>query len=245
MKHMIIVLLAPSVRAHDGGCHHSVSNTPRIVAQLSQNQLSSSIETNHQELQLIRRLCSVDGMARSGSQSCVKCVSTETCLGRKLTCDRDARLARSGRWPWGLLAQVRSRHKKTTAAMAPRAAAAAASSPIGVALSNTHEIGRSIGKGEFGEVYAVKGGKTKSNWVVKVTAVPTKITKKQNSPAECAARRLYYEYLIYSNCRNLSGSILPLLPSIKTDKIDMYYNNLDGACLRYRVIFLALRRLAS
>jgi hypothetical protein len=89
----------------------------------------------------------------------------------------------------------------------------------------------------------VKGGKTNS-WVVKVTAVPTKITKKQNSPAECAARRLYYEYLIYSNCRNLSGSILPLLPSIKTDKIDMYHNNLDGASLGCRVIFLALRLLA-
>jgi hypothetical protein len=119
--------------------------------------------------------------------------------------------------------------------MAPRAAAAvaaaAATSPVGLALSKTHEIGQLIGKGEFGEVYAVEGqggGKNKKSWVVKVVPFPTKITKKQNSTAEIACRRLFHEYLAYTNCRKWSGSLLPLLPSKLTDKIDLYYDNADG-----------------
>jgi hypothetical protein len=119
--------------------------------------------------------------------------------------------------------------------MAPRAAAtvaAAAASPVGQALSKTHEIGPLISKGQFGEVYAVdegQGGKNnKKSWVVKVVPLPTKTTKKQTSAAEIAYRRLYYEYLAYTNCRKWSGSLLPLLPSKVTDKIDLYFDNVGG-----------------
>jgi dTDP-D-glucose 4,6-dehydratase len=107
--------------------------------------------------------------------------------------------------------------------MAPRAAAAvaaAAASPVGLALSKTHEIGSLISKGQFGEVYAVEGGgEKKRSWVVKVVPLPTKTTRKQTSAAEIAYRRLNYEYLAYTNCRTWSGSLLPLLPSKVTDKI--------------------------
>jgi hypothetical protein len=116
--------------------------------------------------------------------------------------------------------------------MAPRAAAtvaAATASPVGLALSKTHEIGPLISKGQFGEVYAVEnGGEKKKSWVVKVVPFPTKTTKKQTSAAEIAYRRLYYEYLTYTNCRKWSGSLLPLLPSKVTDKLDLYYDNVGG-----------------
>jgi serine/threonine protein kinase len=113
--------------------------------------------------------------------------------------------------------------------MAPLAAAAAAAAalPVGLILSEKHKIkiGQLIGKGEFGEVYAVEGVGKKS-WVVKVVRVP----KIEYSAAGIASLRLYHESLTYTNCRKWSGSLIPLLPYEMTDKIDSYYEDVDGTC---------------
>jgi hypothetical protein len=111
--------------------------------------------------------------------------------------------------------------------MAPlaAAAAAAAASPVGLILSEKHKFGQLIGKGEFGEVYAVEGVGKKS-WVVKVVRFP----KIEYSAAAIASLRLYHESLTYTNCRKWSGSLVPLLPYEMTDEIDLYHKNVGGTC---------------
>jgi DNA-binding helix-hairpin-helix protein with protein kinase domain len=107
--------------------------------------------------------------------------------------------------------------------------------PVGLPLGKEHVIGRLIGSGAFGSVHAVdvvKGGKSRpgaTQWAVKLTPVPVKPTKKQNSEPEIAYMRLWAENLIYSaQCRNLTGTLLPKLPGQFYDGLEHFYNNVSG-----------------
>ena len=137
-------------------------------------------------------------------------------------------------------------HKNRGAAhdstMAP---SSSSSSPIGLELGGPeHTIGKLIGQGAFGQVHAVNSkisNKTKAgsssttqqeSWAVKLTPVPVKTTKKGTSAAEIAHRRLFSEYLLYTqHMRCLTGSILPRLPtpsSSSSRSLKEYYHDLNG-----------------
>jgi DNA-binding helix-hairpin-helix protein with protein kinase domain len=115
--------------------------------------------------------------------------------------------------------------------------------PVGLPLGTEHVIGRLIGKGAFGSVHAVdvvKGSKSRKSsttqWACKLTAVPVKATKKQNSETEIAYMRLWAENLIYSaQCRSLTGTLLPKLPGKMQDGLVHFYDKVGGTS-RLRVV---------
>jgi hypothetical protein len=118
----------------------------------------------------------------------------------------------------------------------------ATSPPVGLALSKHHVIGRLLGKGAFGSVHAVEGGRDENGqdinrWAVKLTPVPVKITKKQNTEIEIAYGRLWSENLMYDvQCRNILGTIVPTVPSQFQDGVKHYHDKLQGTRLENAVL---------
>jgi len=102
--------------------------------------------------------------------------------------------------------------------------------PVGLQLGSEHRVGKLLGEGAFGQVHlVVNSSKKETAWACKLTAVP-KATRKKNSAAEVAHQRLFAEHMLYSNhMRGLCGTVLPQLPSLTNDGIDVFYNDLNGA----------------
>ena len=90
-----------------------------------------------------------------------------------------------------------------------------------------YSIGPLLGKGEFGSVHCIHyhdGHNNKhshpkndvgigTDWVVKLTPVPIKVTKKQNTSIEIAYRLLWNEYLLYTqHFSEHCGTYLPVVP---------------------------------
>ena len=103
--------------------------------------------------------------------------------------------------------------------------------PLGIGLGPDHAVGRLIGTGAFGQVHAVverRSGR-ETSWAAKLTKVPTKTTKKANSPAEVAHQRLWAEKLLYeAHLRPMCGTMIPRIPPASKGGIDFFYNDTGG-----------------
>jgi hypothetical protein len=95
-----------------------------------------------------------------------------------------------------------------------------APSPVGQTLTNNKsqwKIGKRLGIGACATVHSLEtdtGAPTE--FAIKLAPIPTKTSKKQNSPAEINARRLHYEHVVYQNTfSDLQGTLIPKLPSYK------------------------------
>ena len=91
--------------------------------------------------------------------------------------------------------------------------------PVGILIGgdstkNQWKIGKQIGEGACASVHLLKSPSgTESNFVVKVTPLPTKITKKQQTIPERNARLLHYEGQMYQNILpDYRGYTIPQLP---------------------------------
>ena len=73
--------------------------------------------------------------------------------------------------------------------------------PVGIEIgkgSKKWTIGKMLGTGACATVYALKTADgNETEYAVKVAPIPTKKTKKGNSPAETNVSLLHYEQLVY------------------------------------------------
>lgn len=100
-----------------------------------------------------------------------------------------------------------------------------------------YTVGKLFSKGEFGAVHEVictrndSIDNTSPRWVVKLTPVPTKATKKQTSMLEVAHRLLWVENLLYSHhFVQYCGTALPKIPGKheKMHGLDLFMDNIQG-----------------
>jgi hypothetical protein len=118
-------------------------------------------------------------------------------------------------------------------------------SSIGIKKQHNNErtvykVGKLISKGAFGAVHVVvDGNHQETEWAVKLTPIPTKVTKKQTSAIETAHRLLWVENLLYSQHFATScGTLLPNIPrQLQTDGLELFIDNASGtfAALKNRI----------
>ena len=75
-----------------------------------------------------------------------------------------------------------------------------------------------MGNGACGTVHLLEeiGDGNDTDFAVKLTKIPTKKTKKQNSTEEINSSRLYFEHVVYSNqFQDVQGEFIPRLPPYK------------------------------
>lgn len=108
-------------------------------------------------------------------------------------------------------------------------------SPIGLKLveGKPYIIGPLLGSGEFGAVYAINtesSTKNQKEWVVKVVAKPTKVSKKQNTPSELAYGMLWKEKLLYNiQFQSLCDTYIPKFPrKSMNDGLDLFLDHKQG-----------------
>jgi hypothetical protein len=105
-------------------------------------------------------------------------------------------------------------------------------SPVGMQIGRGHNkfiVGEKIGSGACATVYELKDKNDQpTKFAVKITPLPKKVTKKQNSPEETNARLLFYEQLVYNNhFGSLQGKVIPSLPG--SNKADPpVYGEING-----------------
>ena len=94
-----------------------------------------------------------------------------------------------------------------------------APSPVGLTVANNKsqwKVGKRLGSGACATVHSLEtetGAPTE--FAIKLAPIPKK-TKKQNTPAEINAQRLFYEHVVYQNTfSDLQGTLIPKLPSYK------------------------------
>ena len=75
-------------------------------------------------------------------------------------------------------------------------------------------VGKKLGSGACATVYSLEGtDRTSTEWAIKLSPLPTKITKKKNSEIEVNATKLYYEHVVYRNqFQDILGEYVPKLP---------------------------------
>ena len=90
--------------------------------------------------------------------------------------------------------------------------------PVGIKLKKSKnpkwKVGKKIGAGACASVHELlELDGTATDFAIKLAPLPTKTTRKQNSPAEVNARLLYFEQLMYNNqFPDMCGKTIPKLP---------------------------------
>lgn len=116
-------------------------------------------------------------------------------------------------------------------------------------LNKSHKLGKLLGEGAFGKVYAVTStdSSNSNKWAAKIAPKPAKETKKKTSDAEVAYNRLHWELQLYSNhFRSIEGKITAKLPTGK-DNLKVFYHDVGGTLFcsktsrRLRILFCRTR----
>jgi hypothetical protein len=91
--------------------------------------------------------------------------------------------------------------------------------PVGIEIRRgnaKYRVGQQIGKGACAAVYTLNDAEDNkaTEFAVKIASLPTKTTKKGNSPEERNAALLHYEQLVYqTQFVGLQGRFIPSVPS--------------------------------
>ena len=110
------------------------------------------------------------------------------------------------------------------------------SSPVGIEISKGKrkwKIGEILGSGACATVCSMKaiddGGCKETNFAVKLAPIPSKTTRKGNSPTETNVKLLYYEQLVYTTqFRSLQGVFIPRVPNSSSSKDPPIYGEESG-----------------
>lgn len=90
--------------------------------------------------------------------------------------------------------------------------------PVGIELYKGSKakwrVGRELGSGACATVHGLEEiDGTTTEYAIKLTALPSKATKKGKSKEEIQASALYFENLIYTNhVQDIQGTFVPKLP---------------------------------
>ena len=97
----------------------------------------------------------------------------------------------------------------------------APSSAVGIEIrkGNTARwrVGAKLGSGACASVHLLQDAEgDETEFAIKLTPLPKKTTKKQNSQDEVNARMLYFEHVMYQNqFQDIQGTYIPELPPYK------------------------------